>query len=99
MEKVIRSLIKGWIKLSKTYEKIDHEMPMAKWGAGALAFTLLMAAVTKPNDSSVHKMPTREFIHKYYGYDYKPNMSPEELENKELEKRKEYPFGPIGNKT
>jgi len=99
MEKIIKSLLKGWIKISKTCEKLDHEMPIAKWCAGVLAFTIVMGAVTKPKDTSVYNMPTRELIHKYYGYEYKPNMSPEEMENKELEKRKEYPFGYLGNKT
>ena len=93
MEKIVKSLMKSFAKLSILYEKIDREIPMAKWGAGCIAFALVVGIITKPKDTSIHTMPTREFIHKYYGTEYKPNMSPEEMENKELEKRKEYPFG------
>ena len=96
MENLIEKVIKAVKKLPQFYEKFDREMPGTKWMAMVVAFSVAVAFISKPKDTSIYKMQTPELIHKYYGNEYKEGMSPKEVENGIQDKMKKYPFGRIG---
>ena len=96
MENLIQTVIKAVKKLPQFYEKFDREMPGTKWMAMVVAFSVAVAFISKPKDTSIYKMQTPELIHKYYGNEYKEGMNPTDVENRIQDKKKEFPFGRIG---
>ena len=96
MENLVQTLTKALNKLSKTFEKVDRDMPGTKWCAIGVTFALVIAFITKPKDASVYNMPTRELVHKYYGNEYIVKKEEKDIENSNQSKRAQYPFGNIG---
>ena len=85
-------------KVMQTMETLEQKVPGAKMYAYIIAGTLLVSILSKPKDTSVYKMPTRELIHKYYGTEYKEDKTEEEetFISDITIRQKSYPFGRIG---
>ena len=100
MGRIVDIFITSLKKLIRNIDRLEKELPGTKFIASILVGTVVVAFISKPEDVSVYKMPTKELINKYYGTAYEDDRPEKEDKNSYDDtinnSKTKYPFGRVG---